>query len=93
MVNINFRSCAFWLCLFFQGIALAVEPELLKTLAEYPMKKLKSDTERALLEYQYAKIQSIELLIVILGSPTLAQGIHCIEAVTLAKRSLATLQA
>lgn len=68
-------------------------PDLQRVLAEYPIKGVRKPTEAVLLEYQYTKLQSIELLLSILESPNVFQTLSSTEISRAGKRSLATLRA
>jgi len=67
-------------------------PDLQRVLAEYPIKGLKKPTEAVLLEYQYTRLQSIELLLSILESDRVFQKLKSVEISRAGKRSLAMLR-
>jgi hypothetical protein len=69
-------------------------PDLLRVLAEYPMmvSGSKEPIEALLFEYQYTRLQSVELLLSIIDSPSIFERLKSVDISRAGKRSLATLR-
>lgn len=68
-------------------------PDLLRTLGEYPIKGVKHPMQGMLFEYQFKRLQCIELLLSIIDAPCVFERLKSTEISRAGKRSLATLRA